>query len=318
MIFYVHFEPEIVNEAGAGGTASIHLLIGILRGFLQNCCIMEFDDGRLQRATAEAVARLPEDFDRRVLKSVLAQMEKLNRFVYCIEPDYSEIRSDLDQVLSQLRSLELDLVLVASSTADPVVPATCEVSTLLHYQGSAFEDRRSRLAASGVICADGSTGAADFMDRHLRKGLRHARSLEICDRMMGKNWGSNYEYTMKQFLRWLASTLSDAPGCRIWIHTERGDGCLPVYFQSQLASFKQASCPSTHIGIYYYCGDSLPHHRGILTDQCALAIDRGMDFLNPKTHRCRDVEMSMKARDEMENLLNLSSSDRIPQGTVQL
>jgi hypothetical protein len=41
--------------------------------------------------------------------------------------------------------------------------------------------------------------------------------------------------------------------------------------------------------------NALPHERFILTDQIALSIDRGLDFLDKNTRKNRDVDIGYKS-----------------------
>jgi len=50
MIFYVYMSPGIIEDARDGGTYALDSFIGILLGFLQNCFVAEFKDGRVRKA----------------------------------------------------------------------------------------------------------------------------------------------------------------------------------------------------------------------------------------------------------------------------
>jgi hypothetical protein len=47
----------------------------------------------------------------------------------------------------------------------------------------------------------------------------------------------------------------------------------------------------------------MPHQRFILTDQFAIEIDRGLDFLDRATHKNRDVSVNTKSHSETSKLL---------------
>ena len=48
---------------------------------------------------------------------------------------------------------------------------------------------------------------------------------------------------------------------------------------------------------------ALPHERFIITDQMAINIGRGMDFLNRHTRRNRDILIKSANNDEVINLI---------------
>ena len=60
----------------------------------------------------------------------------------------------------------------------------------------------------------------------------------------------------------------------------------------------------------------MPHQRFILTDQFAIEIDRGLDFLDRSTHKNRDVLVNTKSHSETSKLLaaytgNLASTEAL-------
>lgn len=150
---------------------------------------------------------------------------------------------------------------------------------------------------------------ADFVNQHFRKGLKHATVIDICDKLVGSKWGDNYEYTMKRVLEWLGTVLACPAACRIRIHTEQADGSKSVYIKSQLQAYKGVSLGATQMEIRYYAGTSLPHQRFVVTDQFALSIDRGMDFIDRTTRRNRDVEINTKNVKDTTDLLDQSKGD---------
>jgi len=101
MVFYVYLQSSAITDAASAGAHGMQNLISILRGFLQNCCLAEFYDDRTRSEIKAAVEKLPEDFDRASLKKVLAQLAKRNRFVYCLEPDYTGCATDWLEYISE-------------------------------------------------------------------------------------------------------------------------------------------------------------------------------------------------------------------------
>ena len=112
MIFYVYLEPEVISVAKEDGPYAMQCFISILRGFLQNCFIAEFEDYRVQQAIKEQVAALPNTFDRTVIKKLFAALAKRNRFIYCLVSDEGSRRDDVACVLEQAAAAFLDLLLI--------------------------------------------------------------------------------------------------------------------------------------------------------------------------------------------------------------
>jgi len=319
MVFYVYMRPEVVAEAQAGGPYAIQSLIGILRGFLQNCCIAEFDDYRDSLKTA--VNALPEDFNRTELKSVLGKLAKLHRFIYCLEADYMSGNSDAEQALEQSEDCLLDLLLLDADLQDRNAPENAEICCLSNYQVTEFERARSKIGSDGSTYAPGQCDENDFLDEVFLKAISNAAGdIEICDCILGERFGDNFEYTMKMFLRWLETILKDPDACSLVIHCGTPKKATPEHIKTQLAAFRGGRIANMAIEIQYY-GDQdgkskMPHERFILTDQFALHIERGMDFLDKAMHKNRDAFISMKSRAETVRLLEAYKGMRTTAETI--
>ena len=308
MVFYVYLQPEVVGEAQAGGTFAMQSLIGILRGFLQNCCIAEFDDYR--DSLKAAVNALPEDFNRTELKSVLAKLAKLHRFAYCLqETDYLAGKAEAELAVEQSDSCLLDLLLLEEAMKDCTPAGTAEVCMLANYQNSEFERRRSQIAGDGITHGPDEMAEADLLNGVFLKMLRHASGeIEICDCILGEKFGDNFEYTIKVFLSWLGSALS-APGeCSLTVHCGTPGKATPDYIKTQLAAFRAGPIADMKIAIQYYVEEDgksrMPHERFILTDQFAVHLERGMDFLDKSSGKNRDAFVTMKSHAETVQLLD--------------
>lgn len=169
MFFYVYLHPEVISIARQNGALGLQVLISILRGFLPNCFIAEFQDYRVQEAIKEELDKLDDDFDRKLIKEIFRVMEKRNRFVYCLVPDYASPKSDDDTAKEQAEEAMLDLLLLVDQDDDFEM---VEIATLFDYQHSEFEAVRSKLVAEGLtLAADGLAGK-EVLDLYLKKALR--------------------------------------------------------------------------------------------------------------------------------------------------
>ncbi len=299
MVFYVYMHPEVFKDAAAAAPYGMQALIGILRGFLQNCCIAEFDDGRTHQEIGKYIKDLPQDFDRSILKKLLVQLEKQNRFIYCLKPDYTDEKSDLECVVQQADVELVQLVLTGSDHVIDHEEAEFELAKLDTYNHTEFEEERSKMASDGSTTPDDYLPNTEFMDRHFLRALKHAGSIELCDRLAGTKFGDNFEYTIRAFISWLGSSLADPSGCILGFHLGQADGYKSTYIQRELSNYKRQSLhESTNIAVHYY--SDLPHQRYIITNQFALEIDRGLDFLNRATRKNRNSSINLKSRKEIQ------------------
>lgn len=320
MIFYVYLDPAVIGTAQQDGPLALQLLIGMLRGFLQNCLLVEFENHQVQEEIGNQIEEMPSSFDRKLIKSLLVQMRKRNRFIYCLTPDYSGAKSDDEVLLEQAAAAMIDLaVLTAELPPDTTLPNEMEVTTLATYQHASFEPERSRLASGGKQTVPGKMTAADFMNFHFRKALRFATKIELCDRALGMHFAENYEYTLREFFRWLEPILAEPEACILSLHCQQPVGVRSHAIETALRSGRRGRLTDMTIRVQYYDGSgidgSLPHERFILTEQIALSIDRGFDFLERKSKRNRDVAIAIADVAGCEAVLAHFSRMRI--GTAQ-
>jgi hypothetical protein len=320
MLFYVYMQPEVILVARDSGPFAMQALISFLRGATQNCCLAVFEDDRMRGQIAEAVESLPEDFDRKVLKTVLSILEKRHRFLYIVKPDYTGAQDDLSCVLETADSLGLDLLLLHHSNYEDDPPTTAELCTLETYQHTNFEEERSRLANEGRTLQNGELAETDFLNRHFDKMFRYVQRIEICDRIFGRQFGVNFEYTIRTVLGWLETVIKDPDSCKLIFHIGTPQRATLEHIKTRLTAFRRGRLARLPIEIYVYDvpdpDQCLPHERFILTDQLALEIGRGMDFLDRTTHRNRDVSIGYKSMKDVQKLLNSYSGFKQP--VVQL
>jgi hypothetical protein len=303
MVFYVYLQSSVISDAAAAGSHGMQNFISILRGFLQNCCLLEFYDDRTRSEIKAAVDKLPEDFDRASLKKVFAQLAKLNRFVYCLEPDHIGEKLDLDCVLEQAKASLLQIIVVDESEKKRTPPEDCELAPLSRYHHTLFEETRSSLSSDGRTSVAGAMDEAVFLDKHFLRALRHAGKIELCDRLAGSRFADNYRHTIRALLKWLSNAHDDPANCSIVFHLGEADGKKPAYINSELSSYRAAGpLAATPTEIRYYHTE-MPHQRFILTDQFAIEIDRGLDFLDRSTNKNRDVSLNTKSHTETSKLL---------------
>lgn len=309
MIFYVYLDPKIIAVARENQELGLQALIGIFYGLLQNCFIAEFDDYRIQSEIEANINELPETFDRKLVKEIVKQMQKHNRFIYCLTPEYPDIKDTLTYVKEQAAQALLDLILLAEGLDDLSELEEVESATLFNYQHTQFERERSKISGEGLALSASKYDEQDFLNLYLKKALRFANYIEICDKVMGEKYKGNYEYTLRIFFAWLEQTLDAPRNCRIIIHCgQPGDQSRGIdAMKADFAGFKRGGFEDITIRLCIYeqatGRDDLPHQRFIITDQIALGLDRGMDFLNEKTSRNRDLTIDYKNNDQVNDLI---------------
>lgn len=308
MIFYVYMSPEVILDANKGGPFAMDALIGILLGFSQNCCIFEFEDDRMQRAVYGNVKQLPRNEAKKKIMVLLGELKKQNRFICNLVPNYVVENINISDVDDQAENAFLDFLLAGKSEiAD--LSGKVEAAALDNYNQSGFESKRSNLASNGRVLQDGELDQSEFLEEVFKKVFIHTKRIEICDRIFGKKFNDNFEYTFSTLFKWLGNILNE-PGHfeKIVIHCEKPDGYTDEHIKTQLSDLKSEEQSNIKIEIVFYHREelgmnALPHDRFIITDQIALDIGRGMDFLNKHTKRNRNISIKTAKNDEITKLI---------------
>lgn len=309
MYFYVFLQPDVFEEAASDGADAIQNVVGILSGLLQNCFLSVFQDDRWGDSVKEKLEAWPPTMTRARAMKILVQMKKRGRFLYMIAPDWSGEISDLDCVFDQATGASLDLIIMIAGEDEIPSMDGVEVATRRTYQETAFEPKRSDLAVHGKTCTPEELDEISFLDFHFKKTLKSASEIHICDRLCGaKSFTGNFRYTVRQLLTWLGGVLESPDACAIIFHIEKPSGKGDAFVVGEIDSIKKSSLPATHIEIHFYDkpdkNAALPHQRFIATDQVALNIERGLDFLDQSTKKCRDTFISYQKLEETRRLLS--------------
>ncbi len=309
MFFYTFVQPDMFSESAADGDDAMQNIASILNGFLQNCFLAVFEDDRWSLSVKEMLMNWPATFNRKRVMSLLVQLKKQKRFIYCVVPDYLEKKTDMDCVFEQAAGIPLDLILVTDADKDRLAPVGTESATRRTYQSTAFEPLRSSFAVNGKTCKQGEMNCEAFLNLHFARALKYASEIHLCDRICGsRNFADNFIYTIKELIGWLESNLSDPAACKIVFHLGQPRGLGIHHILDELSTFRKKSLPKTDIELRIYNDStntqSLPHQRFIMTDQIALNIDRGLDFLDRTTHQCRDTYIGCQNQQEAIQLLD--------------
>jgi hypothetical protein len=316
MVFYIYLDPPVFSVAAVGGRLGLQALAAVLRGFLQNCLLLDFDDYRWETGIRRALSTHAEVFDRSVIKKFLVQFRKRNRIVPVFQDDYSG-KKDLAFIIDQAPAADLDFILAEEVVALPTGCAT-ETATLATYQETDFEARREEAASNGREYSGGELDEEQFLEANFSKLVRHASRIEICDALCGRKFADNYEYTVKRLLGLLGVVLAEPERCELVLHCEKSP--RDHHLISQLARHRPPRLAGMNISVCFYDPSAgrqcLPHERYLSTDQFGLEIGRGMDFLDSNTAKNRDVSLNLKDRGVIQSKLAAFQSFRLPAAKV--
>jgi len=199
---------------------------------------------------------------------------------------------------------------------DRGAPEGTEVTSLSTYQHTYFEETRSSLSSDGRTTPAGALDETVFLDEHFLRALRHAGTIEMCDRLAGTMFADNYRHTISELIAWLSNTHAEPESCSIVFHLGEAPGKKPAYINSELTSYRSAGkLDKTPTEIRYY-HTAMPHQRFILTDQFAMEIDRGLDFLDRSTKKNRDVSVNTKSHSETSKLLSAYAGNLVLTDTL--
>lgn len=304
MVFNVYLDPKVIeNAVSAVRTAphGVQFIFAMLRGFVSNCLLFDFEDERLKREIRKALEALPQEGnDRSDLMKIFAVLAKRNRFVAVFEPDYMSEKSDLEQVLPQLASHRIQLLVSDEEWVKECAAASgAEFSKLSSYQNSNFEKSRNEYASYGLTFKGGEMRSGEFLENTFGNALRHARQIQIVDRLLGTRYSDNYIYSIKKFMKFLECLLHDPERCEIVFHVGNCQG-RNDYLCSTINNCRTTENSRMVLKVSFYTdssgGADLPHERYILTNQFAFDIGRGMDFFDTNNEgKNRDVEINLKS-----------------------
>lgn len=293
MVFFVYLDPAVVRAAAAAGELGWSVLAAILQAAAQNCVVLDFDDYRWQAGIRAELDACDPFFERSLVKTYLATLATRNRVVPCFKDDYSG-RREIEIVAAQAEDAELDCMVAATPVTLPK-ERCAESTTLASYLSSRFEQARSKVAAHGREYSGGELDSTEFLRVNFRKLLRHAARIEVCDAILGRRFSDNFEHGLKRFLNLVGEACHAPDGCRVVIHCEASNRA--EYLHETVLRLQEKLLPRIQVEVRLYSspdGQCLPHERYLWTDQFAIEIGRGMDFLDRCTGKNRDVSLSLK------------------------
>jgi hypothetical protein len=300
MVFHAYLDPAAIVRASECQPYGYQCLIAILRGFIQNCCVID-PNGEVSAALADRVRQLPANSDRKTLKELLGFLNVHYRFI-----------DDANHA---------DVIVTESLPHGLETGAATEVCSLASYQFTDFEGRRSLSAHGGVTLGFREISPEQLFERHFHRALRHAQQVQICDGSFGENFNQNYRYTVERFLTWLRTANVLGSRCKVSFQ------CLAAFREEDRSNRAlrrrdwrpdEKKCAQVrsfldNLGVSAELYRFLPHDRFLLTDQFALEIGRGMDFLDQRNECIRDVSLATKDLRQVKRLLGRYAQHQLPQ-----
>lgn len=220
MVFYASLDPAVIARAYERQPYGYQCLIAMLRGFMQNCCIID-PRGEVAAALAGQVRKLRHDSDRGMLDALLRFLHGHRRFV---EDD-----------------VQADVVVSEGQQA-----ASGEVCSLANFQFTNFEHERCFSAHGGVTLGFNAMSGGELLDRHFRRALQYAQRVQIFDGSLGQNCNENYRYTVETFLTWFRRTNRLGEQCPVEIHCrEPAEGKEKAERQARLREIQRLGTTMT-------------------------------------------------------------------------
>lgn len=136
MVFNVYFDPEIISVAATSPLYGLQALCDVLRGFLANGLLFDFEDERGRKAIGQTVNALRNDFDRKRATALFSALVKRNRILCLMEPDYTGKIGDLDRALELAPKYSIQLVLRSKIPTTPIAPEVEKVARQPRFRSS--------------------------------------------------------------------------------------------------------------------------------------------------------------------------------------
>jgi hypothetical protein len=287
MVFIVAIDPRSIQTLIDKGELGEDLLLGIFEALLQNCLLAETSTWRVGIELMETVRKIKDPDIRKKVVSVLeifGHREK-NRFVPVIDGYIGDYDTCLSEIIgNQSNNRELDVVVSETGPQDGVL----EYVSPLRFNNSNFARTRSR-SACALIYAPKAKRAHELLQEAFGRLARHAETIEIYDRQMGKTFGGGYHEAIPHWCSFLKECDRDL---QVLIHTTHDWAkAIEKVFQENLSDSK------VRIRVLGHLEDQQPHDRFLRACQFTLDIGRGVDLFD-KDGWCRDVKIGLSNHGE--------------------
>jgi hypothetical protein len=311
MVFYVYFQPELIREALSDGEDAIQLILGILKDLHENCYMLVFEDYRWQTSIKEFLDEWPNTMTKKRIQTLLQKFKNDKRYIYTLLPDYSSNKPDIEVVYDQALAKDIDVIIVEADNVDRYQSSDFLVTRRSHYYSTNFEYGRNEIAVNGKTLLNEELEENQFLRIYFRKVFKYSSEIVFCDRICGKSsLTDNYKYSLKHLFDLIEKELNNPNELRkIIFHIGNPGGSGYRYVIDEIRSLRKGRISTVPIEVNFYDESpstpsaNLPHQRFIKTDQIVLDIDRGLDFLNITTKKCRDTRINYQSINDAEAIL---------------
>lgn len=290
MLRYVWLDRALPDEVADSGTHAWGVFVSLLRALEQNCILVDF----------------PQSFSMG-MQDVRNAIDKSNVSAKERDSTIRLLRRVVDRrvrIGQSSRPYSIDAAIYSRNSSQRWNSA--HDVWLSSYAGSLFEEKRSQEAAEGFL-SDDFDSPDKFFEASFGRAVRFATSLSLYDGAMGKYFNQNYLHSMEVFLNWLRKTVENSATLRIELHCQapmpvNGYGGIDrdKMRQTELAIRKLIRETGWQLDLYFYRG--FVHDRFLLTNQIALEIGRGFDFVS-RNGRLRDISLHLKSHGRLQQFL---------------
>lgn len=282
MVYCVFLDPSCIDEAEQAGEFGHAALFEILLGLLQNCFLAETKSWTVALGLAKAVEGIQDQDARKRALEILALFQTRSRFldvIECADNDYETPCGSL--AVDDWKNPRLDHLILGRD----VFQSLPKTSTLSTYPSSGFSLQRSE-SVVGKTVRRGQHDFTQIFSLYFACIVRESSVIRLIDPIAGR-FGENHFHNI---LLWIEEVDRLRSDISIELHTEFEDSNN----FSRLSSFISEKCEGSGIcfTVIPYNKDQLPHERFLVANHFTLVIGRGIDLVDPKTLRNRDLFVS--------------------------
>lgn len=283
MIFCVFIDPDCLAEAEAEGPIAGGSLIALFQAALQNCFVAETKGswrvGGDLRAAVEAIS--DQDL-RKKLTELLVALATRNRFEEVIECDEGDLDTPVgDLAVADVENGDLDHLILCSSR----ILDHHKVSSLATYPVSGFSSARSEAMEGRTIAPDSLTFEQIFAQRFARL-IRLSHKIAIVDYKLGHDFSGNY---FENLALWATSLKETGRPLEFLLVTE----CKSPGIERSIRDRLSEVFDDCSVNWILKSEGDLPHERFLITPGFAVDIGRGVDLINPRTMKNRDLKIGI-------------------------
>ncbi len=282
MVYLFYIDPPVL----AGEPSEV---LSFVRSIQHNVLVPIFEDGRLDFEINEKVKSISDINYRKRIEETLKRMKKHKRFLYYIESDDDSKKSELECALEQEKECNISVFITNTRLENE------KVYSLSEYMLSNFADTNEQLVSNGLFFHGGEEKPAPFLEKYFLNILRHARSIDICDKLIGeKNCSRNFKDSLEVILQFINRVNFEPQNCEVTLHTGIPIGQGASHIQNILSNV--AENLKVTLRLYGQSGQRVDFHhdRFLKTEHFAIMITCGFDVLDIANNCNRKTNLDFK------------------------